>query len=338
MDEDKKADEASAQQQQNNDESKAEEEPMLAEENKQNEPEQTKIANDVEEVKVEDKKEKQQEQKLLVVDPKNAKPGVQIEEREDVEETNQSWSEYRVTGNAPPRRGYGSSFIHDNYIYVHGGHDIREGTIGAMYKVNLDPKGNENEWELIVQRGVEKPGNIAYHTLVGHENKAYLFGGSNLGKDNEKLFEFDIGSCEWKVIKPVSTENPLPRDEHCAVLWNDIMVVFGGNVRGFKSNDVWFYHIKENKWEEVKITDCPPERSNHAYAILDDTLYIFGGKCVDNNKLKDIWALDLNSKKWKKCDSNGDSPIERSGASLVGYQGFLVLFGGIFELTKELGD
>jgi hypothetical protein len=34
----------------------------------------------------------------------------------------------------------------------------------------------------------------------------------------------------------------------------------------------------------------------------------------------------------------GDAPIERSGASLVGYNGYLVLFGGIFELTKELGD
>jgi hypothetical protein len=31
-------------------------------------------------------------------------------------------------------------------------------------------------------------------------------------------------------------------------------------------------------------------------------------------------------------------PIERSGASLVSYKDYLVLFGGIFELTKELGD
>jgi hypothetical protein len=255
MNEDKKADEASVQEPQNENENKTIEEPMLAEENKQKEPEQTKIADNVDESKVEDKKEKEQEKKLLVVDAKNAKQEVQVEEREDIEDSHKSWNEYRVTGNAPPRRGYGSSFIHDNYIYVHGGHDIREGTIGAMYKVNLDPKGNDNEWEEIVQRGAVKPGHIAYHTLIGYENKAILFGGSNLGKDNEKLFEFDVGSSEWKVIKPFSTENPLPRDEHCAVLWKDIMVLFGGNVRGFKANDIWFYHIKENKWEEIKIAD-----------------------------------------------------------------------------------
>jgi hypothetical protein len=54
--------------------------------------------------------------------------------------------------------------------------------------------------------------------------------------------------------------------------------------------------------------------------------------------MDDIWVLDLTSKKWKQCESNGECPIERSGASLVGYQNYLVLFGGIFELTKELGD
>ncbi len=239
----------------------------------------------------------------------------QMEEKEDFddEESNQNWNEYRVTGNAPTRRGYQASFVHDNYLYVHGGHDIREGTLDTMYKINLDPSSNDNEWEQINQRGIDQPRRIAYHTMTMYEDMAYLFGGSDLGRDNSKLFSFDIETSEWKVISDLSKAtdtHPETRDEHAAVLWNDTIVIFGGNVQGFKSNDVWFYHIKENRWEEVKADSSPPERSNHAYGLVGDTLYIFGGKDIENNKMKDLWAFDCNSKTWSEIEPKGnDIPI-----------------------------
>ena len=67
-------------------------------------------------------------------------------------------------------------------------------------------------------------------------------------------------------------------------------------------------------------------------------MYVYGGKDVENSKLDDLWCLDLNSKKWTKIEQKGDVPIGRSGASLVAFKEYLVMFGGIFELTKELGD
>ena len=211
----------------------------------------------------------------------------------DPEECNQNWNEYRITGKAPTRRGYQASFIDGNYLYVHGGHDIREGTIESMYKINLEPNNNDIEWEQVVQKGIQKPGKIAYHTLTKHGSKAYLFGGSNLGKDNNKMFQFDIETSEWKAIGDLNNERivqPVTRDEHSANLWNDTIVIFGGNVKGFKSNDLWLYHINENKWEEIKIDSSPCERSNQAAALINDKLYIFGGKDIENNKLSDLWV------------------------------------------------
>ena len=217
----------------------------------------------------------------------------------DPEEINKSWQEYRLAGKAPRRRGYHGSFIYDNYLYIHGGHDIREGTLDKMYRINLDPKSSENNWEEIVQKGIEKPGKIAYHKLLRYEKKVYLVGGSNLELDIEKMYEFDISTSEWKSVKPHGGIKPDWRDEHVAVLWNDIIILFGGNVQGYKSNDLWFYYIKDNKWEEVKTTDPPQERSNQGSAIHGDSLYIFGGKDSDNNKLNDMWQLNLSTKVWK---------------------------------------
>ena len=256
----------------------------------------------------------------------------------DHEDMNKSWQEYRVTGKAPRRRGYHASFIYDNFLYIHGGQDIREGTLDKMYKINLEPKSSENNWEEVIWKGVEKPGKISYHKLIRYEKKVYLIGGSNLEIDNEKMFEFDISTSEWKSVKPHGGIKPDWRDEHSAVLWNDIIVLFSGNVKGFKSNDVWFYYIKENKWEEIKTSDPPAERSNHCATIYGDSMFIFGGKDSENNKLNDLWQLNLTTKAWKKIEQKGDIPIERSGWTIITYKDYLVMFGGIFELTKELGD
>ena len=270
---------------------------VLKEEHKQNEPEPAATGDKATPQKEEGKRASPNDHLKVSA----ARQAQNEEEREDFdyEEACKSWSEYRISGKAPTRRGYHASFVHDNYLYIHGGHDIREGTLEDMHKINLDPKGNDNQWEQINQRGVMQPGCIGYHSLTCHGDKAYLFGGSNLGKDNEKMFEFDINSHEWKVIKP-NGDCPKTRDEHSADLWNDTIVVFGGNVQGFKTNEVWFYNINDNSWEKVEADDCPPERSIHGHTVLDDTLYIFGGKDLDNNKLNDLWAFDLNSRKWKK--------------------------------------
>jgi Galactose oxidase, central domain len=68
-------------------------------------------------------------------------------------------------------------------------------------------------------------------------------------------------------------------------------------------------------------------------------MYVFGGKDNDNNKLNDLWKLDLITYKWQiiipadKC-----RPRERSGHSCDIIENYMVIFGGIYEITKELND
>lgn len=68
-------------------------------------------------------------------------------------------------------------------------------------------------------------------------------------------------------------------------------------------------------------------------------MYIFGGKDEDNNKLNDLWKLDLNTYVWSEIKpTDGFKPLERSGHSCDVYEHYMVIFGGIFEITKELND
>ena len=51
---------------------------------------------------------------------------------------NRNWYEVRLQGKVPERRGYHSTFIHQDYMYIYGGHDIREGSMDNMWVINLN--------------------------------------------------------------------------------------------------------------------------------------------------------------------------------------------------------
>lgn len=73
--------------------------------------------------------------------------------------------------------------------------------------------------------------------------------------------------------------------------------------------------------------------------MYEHGMYIFGGKDDDNNKLNDLWKLDLQELKWIELKSaDGSEPMERSGHRCDIYANYMVLFGGIYEITKELND
>ena len=59
------------------------------------------------------------------------------------------------------------------------------------------------------------------------------------------------------------------------------MVVFGGELqKGNLANDLWLYNITLKKWTELAVNDTgkPPPLAEHTANIVDDELYIFGGK------------------------------------------------------------
>jgi len=67
-------------------------------------------------------------------------------------------------------------------------------------------------------------------------------------------------------------------------------------------------------------------------------MYIFGGKDEDNEKLKDLWIFDLTNHKWTEILCDSSMIVSRSGHSSSVYKDYMILFGGIHEVTKELDD
>lgn len=66
-------------------------------------------------------------------------------------------------------------------------------------------------------------------------------------------------------------------------------------------------------------------------------MYIFGGKDHKNVNLNDFWRFDFEELKWTQL-STVEGPSHRSGHSCAVYKDFLIIQGGIFDVTKELND
>jgi N-acetylneuraminic acid mutarotase len=73
-----------------------------------------------------------------------------------------------------------------------------------------------------------------------------------------------------------------------------IPVRFGGTDGVTWFNDVWTYEPRSNTWTEL---DCigyiPVAREGHSAAIVNDTMYIFGGRTQEGIDLGDLAAFRI---------------------------------------------
>ena len=80
-----------------------------------------------------------------------------------VDSANRNWYEVRLAGKVPERRGYHSSFLHGNKLYIYGGHDIREGSLDNLWMIDLEnfddldlmPEDQDKtcDWKLLPTKG-----------------------------------------------------------------------------------------------------------------------------------------------------------------------------------------
>lgn len=66
-------------------------------------------------------------------------------------------------------------------------------------------------------------------------------------------------------------------------------------------------------------------------------MYIFGGKDDENNKLQDTWKFNFHTKTWEEIRQS-EVPAPRSGHASCVYRDYMIVYGGIFDICKELND
>jgi hypothetical protein len=71
---------------------------------------------------------------------------------------------------------------------------------------------------------------------------------------------------------------------------------FGGTNGQSHYNDTWAFDVAMRTWSKLNcIGFLPAAREGHAAALVDDIMYVFGGRGVGDKDLGDLAALQISS-------------------------------------------
>jgi hypothetical protein len=69
---------------------------------------------------------------------------------------------------------------------------------------------------------------------------------------------------------------------------------FGGIDGSHHYNDTWMFDPAGMRWTELRcMGHIPSPRGGHAATVLEDTMYVFGGRGVDGKDLGDLRAFKI---------------------------------------------
>jgi hypothetical protein len=172
-------------------------------------------------------------------------------------------------------------------------------------------------------------------------SKLYVFGGQVEGFFFNDLIAFDLNQLQnpankWEVLianthegGPPQGQIPPARTNHTIVSFNEKLFLFGGTNGVQWFNDVWSYDHIANSWTEI---DCvgfiPTPREGHASALVNDVMYVFGGRTDEGVDLGDLSAFRISTRRWYSFQNMGPAPSPRSGHSMTAFGKQIIVMAG----------
>ncbi|KAF5385427.1 hypothetical protein D9757_005444 [Collybiopsis confluens] len=234
-----------------------------------------------------------------------------------------------------PRVGHASAIV-SNVLIVWGGDTkadmkMRQGDRqdDGLYLLNLVSR----EWTRVTVSGPGPVGRYGHAVTMAHTSKFVIFGGQVDGEFLNDLWAFDLNSLRtrpsWELIEPASPERPAQRTGHIVINHGDRIIIFGGTDGQYHYNDTWSFDLTTRQWSELTcIGFIPAPREGHAAALVDDVMYVFGGRGVDGKDLSDLAAFKLSNQRWYMFQNMGPSPSGRSGHAMAAIGSRVFVLGG----------
>uniref|UniRef100_A0A8C7C7Q8 Multiple EGF like domains 8 n=1 Tax=Oncorhynchus kisutch TaxID=8019 RepID=A0A8C7C7Q8_ONCKI len=160
----------------------------------------------------------------------------------------------------------------------------------------------------------------------------YLFGGFDLNRALGDLVKYNFSLNQWE--NRSYGHSPAARHSHTAVEWKGNMVIFGGELAsGALASDVWMYRPIQDDWQQLGQSHSPgaPRVANHAAAVVDNYLYIFGGRTEEDMFSSSLYRFGLwGSGVWEAVQPTGGKPPATAGHSMVFHppSRALLVYGG----------
>ncbi|TCD61305.1 Negative regulator of mitotic exit [Steccherinum ochraceum] len=260
-----------------------------------------------------------------------------------------------TTGDIPdPRFGHASIII-GSMVLIWGG-DTRNAK-NAHERVVLDNSLYcldlvQRHWHRIPVVGNVPDGRYG-HAMCAVDEVIYIFGGQLDGTFMNDIWALDLsfpqsplhkserllsgyldfsGTMKDPMWDPIvsKTQAPVKRTNHIWVPFERCIYLFGGTDGEYHYNDTWEFDVKTRQWSEITALGfVPTPREGHAAAIVEDMIYIYGGRAVDGKDLGDMGSFRVSQKRWFKFRNMGPEPSPRSGHAMAAVNSTAYVLGGL---------
>lgn len=89
--------------------------------------------------------------------------------------------------------------------------------------------------------------------------------------------------------------------------------------------------LETAEWSKTVVHGKPAGRYNHAAAVVDSNMWVFGG-CVDGRLVNEMYVFEFEKSAWSKVETIGIAPAPRDRHSMTFIQvqnkQLLYVFGG----------
>jgi len=138
-----------------------------------------------------------------------------------------------------------------------------------------------------------------------------VFGGQVDGKIFNDLWAFDLNTRQggtWSNLPKASRFLHSVLVTFPSLMAKILYLIFGGADGRYYYNDSWVFDTTTRLWSELKcIGYIPTHREGHGAAIVDDVVYVLGGRDVNGHDLGDLRALEISNERWYTFQKMGCS-------------------------------
>uniref|UniRef100_A0A8C6NK18 Multiple EGF like domains 8 n=1 Tax=Nothobranchius furzeri TaxID=105023 RepID=A0A8C6NK18_NOTFU len=207
------------------------------------------------------------------------------------------------------------------------------GFLGHSCQLGLRDNNGAGQWWRVSDGNPNTPPRTGSAGVYLYPTGAmYLFGGFDLNKALGDLIKYNFTSNQW--ASRSYGHSPAARHSHTAVEYMGNMVIFGGELaNGSLASDVWKYRPLEDDWQQLGFSSSrgAPKLANHAAAVVDSYLYVFGGRTEEDMFSSTLYRFGLHgSGRWETVQPTGGKPPASAGHSMVfhNHSRTLLVYGG----------
>ncbi|KAH8788075.1 kelch repeat protein [Diaporthe sp. PMI_573] len=257
-----------------------------------------------------------------------------------------------------PRVGSASAVIKDSLYLFSGRGGIAMAPVeenGAIWRYTP----SQASWKLLKPADPEKsyPAGRSYHAMASDgADLLFVHAGCPEKGRMQDLWSFSLKSQTWKQLAPAP--EPARGGASIAYLEGKLYRMNGFDGTAEQGGSIDIYELTTNAWSSFAFNpdgkNGPGPRSVSALVAVTvrghDYLVTMFGECDPSSlghagagkMLSDVWAFDVDSRKWVRIEAAGDSPAARgwfdADVSRGNEQDAIIVHGGLAEDNSRLGD